>query len=191
MFLTSGLLISLDSIQFFNATTGQLSIEISSMKDWTFDMNWSNFPSIFRDFSNWIHYQNRGGHGPASLHDEARGLVDLSGIDLRRPRIQADLLSYPAPPQVTISGVTGATSSCLSGLDSQHHGSRLMGSHPSLGSNVGGSVQPQDSLTASLQMYTRPWRSNSLTPPGCVTQQVKSQASPASKLLKELHVKQV
>ena len=126
----------------------------------------------FSDFSNWIHYQSRGGPGPASLHDEARGLVDLSAIHLRRPRMQQDIGGYHAPPQVTISGVTGVTSSCMSSYEHQLQAARLMGSNPSLGGVGAGSGQPPDALTASLQIYTRPWRSNSLTPPGCVPQQV-------------------
>jgi hypothetical protein len=129
------------------------------------------FRVFFREFANWLRFQSRGD----GLHDEARGLVDLGGTDLRRARLpnSSEIPAHnfsTAPPQVTISGVTGYTSTGIGpSFDAQLQASRLLGSHPSLG----GVAPPQDSLTASLHIFTsRPWRSNSLTPPGCVTQQV-------------------
>ena len=145
-------------------------------------------PIFYRDFSNWLRSYHNRLDGNAAHQDEARSHVDLGNIELRRgsrlpPTSEVPHSYAMAPPmnmttpQVTISGVTGHTSSGL-GLtydSSQLQKSRLLGSHPSLGGScvvTQQQQQQQDSLTASLNIYTsRPWRSNSLTPPGCISQQ--------------------
>ena len=112
------------------------------------------------------------------MHDETHS--ELGSIDLRRSRLpptsevpqaysMAPPLGLTNPPQVTISGVTGHTSSGLGhAFESQLQKSRVLGSHPSLGGGPTTTASQQDCLHI---LTTRPWRSNSLTPPGCMTQQ--------------------
>ena len=114
------------------------------------------------------------------MQDESRSHSELGSIDLRRSRLpptsevphaysMAPPLGLTNPPQVTISGVTGHTSTGLGhAFESQLQKSLVLGSHPSLGGGPTTTASQQDCLNI---LTTRPWRSNSLTPPGCVTQQ--------------------